>query len=62
PIRLATAAEIESRWRNERAQQSGRKEFIPSLNGNNAERLVAVERTQTWEINLCPTDITLMPV
>jgi len=50
PIRLTTAAEIESRWRNELAQQSGRKEFIPSLNGDNAERLVAVERTQTWEI------------
>jgi hypothetical protein len=50
PIRLATTAEIESRWRNEQAQHKGRKEFIPSLNGNNAERLMAVDRTQTWEL------------
>ena len=50
PIRLAIITEIESRWRNERARHSERREFIPSLNGDNAERLVAVERTQTWEI------------
>ena len=50
PIRVVTAAEIESRWRNHRAEQSGRREFIPALNGNNSERLVAVERTQIWEI------------
>jgi len=50
PTRLAAAADVESRWRAERARREDTPRQVPLLDGNNADQLDAVERTQTWEL------------
>lgn len=50
PNRLIAPADIEARWRDERAKHDDPPRRIPCLNGDNAERLVAVDRAQTWEL------------
>lgn len=51
--RFSKAEEIETRWRTERLRH-GAPRFLPLLNGGNAERLVALEPTQTWELRPPP--------
>jgi hypothetical protein len=50
PTRIVKPAEIEARWHRDRSRHRGPPRRIPRLNGDNAERLLAVERWQTWEL------------
>jgi hypothetical protein len=50
PTQFVKAEDVETRWKNERARHGTEVRRIGVLNGDNAQRLVAVERAQAWEL------------
>jgi hypothetical protein len=50
PTQFVKAEDVETRWKNERARHDTEVRQIGVLNGDNVQRLVAVERAQAWEL------------
>ena len=59
PTRFVAVADIEARWRKERAEK-GERRLIAGSSVGDAERLVAVNRAQTWELR--PPEVIHSPV
>lgn len=50
PVQFVKAEAVEARWEAEQARHDKEVSRVGVLNGDNAQRLVAVEQTQAWEL------------